>query len=72
MKTKLIITMLAGIFTGTGLAAEAVDPYALEPCMNGAVSASGLYATQAEEDTALAEAKRLEQTTNGQVSQTGR
>lgn len=30
----------------------------LEPCMNGGVSASGLYPTQAAEDAALANAMR--------------
>ena len=33
---------------------EEVDPYALEPCMNGGVSESGLFASQAEEDALAA------------------
>jgi hypothetical protein len=61
MKTKLIITINAVLFAvaGTALAAQAIDPSRLEPCINGQVSASGLYPTQAEEDAAFAEAKRL-------------
>lgn len=36
------------------------DPYALEPSINGGVSASGLFATQAEEDAHLAARVALE------------
>jgi hypothetical protein len=36
------------------LSSEALGLNALEPCINGEVSASGLYPTQAEEDAALA------------------
>ena len=31
-----------------------VDPYALEPSINGGVSASGLFASQAKEDSFIA------------------
>jgi hypothetical protein len=70
MKTKLIITINAVLFAlaGTTLAAQAVDPNRLEPCINGQVSASGLYPTQAEEDAAFAEAKRLKTGLGGQLS----
>jgi len=68
LKTVPIITLVAGLFgaVGFGLAAEsgganAIDPNRLEPCMNGEVSATGRYPTQAEEDAALAEGKRLGQ-----------
>lgn len=36
------------------LAEEPMPAHLLEPCMNGRVSASGLYPTQAAEDAALA------------------
>lgn len=50
-----------------------VDPYALEPSINGGVSASGLFASQKEEDAYLAElaAEELEPCINGDVSQSG-
>ncbi len=74
MKTRPIIAMLAGLFglAGTGLAAEAVDPNRLEPCINGEVSASGLYPTQAEEDAARAEGTFVGRTLRGQMSANGR
>ena len=52
---------------------EAVDPYALEPGINGGVSASGLFASQEEEDAYLAElaAEELEPCINGDVSANG-
>jgi hypothetical protein len=69
VKPKLILAVLAGLVGpgSTGFAAEAVSPNALEPCINGQVSASGLYPTQAEEDAARAEAKR-ERVLSNQVS----
>jgi hypothetical protein len=42
------------------LTSDPIPTRVLEPCMNGRVSASGLYATQAEEDAALARAVALE------------
>jgi hypothetical protein len=54
------------------LAANPIDPNLLEPCINGQVSASGLYPTQAEEDVALADAQRIDQAMSGQVSAIGR
>lgn len=52
---------------------QAVDPYALEPSINGGVSASGLFASQEEEDTYFANetALELEPCINGDVSATG-
>ena len=52
---------------------EEVDPYALEPSINGGVSASGLFASQEEEDAYLADlaAEELEPCINGDVSENG-
>jgi len=52
---------------------EYVDPYALEPSINGGVSASGLFASQAEEDAYLVglQAENLEPCINGDVSESG-
>ena len=52
---------------------EEVDPYALEPSINGGVSASGLFASQEEEDAYLADlgAEELEPCMNGDVSESG-
>ncbi len=52
---------------------EESDPYALEPSINGGVSASGLFASQEEEDAYLAEllAEGLEPCINGGVSASG-
>jgi len=47
-----------------------VDPYTLEPSINGGVSASGLFASQEEEDAYLAELA-LEPCIDGGVSKTG-
>ena len=54
------------------LAVEPGDTNALEPCINGRVSVSGLYPTQAEEDAAIAEAGRLDRAMTAQVSASGR
>ena len=52
---------------------EEVDPYALEPSINGGVSASGLFASQEEEDAYLTDlaAEELEPCINGDVSENG-
>jgi hypothetical protein len=53
------------------------DPYALEPSINGGVSATGMFASQEAEDRYLAaqrryrEAMKLEPCMNGAVSATG-
>jgi hypothetical protein len=52
---------------------EVVDPYALEPCINGGVSTNGLFVSQEKEDAYLAElaAEELEPCINGDVSANG-
>ncbi len=59
----------------TGMLAHAahVDEYALEPSINGGVSASGLFASQADEDRYRADrqALDLEPCINGGVSASG-
>ena len=52
---------------------EEVDPYALEPSINGGVSASGLFASQEEEYAYLTDlaAEELEPCINGDVSENG-
>jgi hypothetical protein len=69
-KTLYIGTLVA-LLTG---AAHANDPYALEPSINGGVSASGLFASQAEEERDRQErfAHLLEPCINGEVSARGR
>ncbi len=70
MKTTLSIALLIGLFSsglGSGFASAAVDTNSLEPCINGRVSALGLYPTQAEEDAAFAEARRLSGTMQSPV-----
>lgn len=49
------------------------DPYALEPSISGGFSASGLFASQEEEDAHLAEraAEELQPCINGDVSESG-
>lgn len=49
------------------------DPYALEPSINGGVSATGMFASQAEEDAYLGarQALDLEPCINGDVSANG-
>ncbi len=66
----LLLTGLLGL-TGSALASDATSSNALEPCINGQVSTSGLYPSQAEEDAAR-QAQRLEPALNGAVSTSGR
>jgi hypothetical protein len=66
----LLLTGLLGL-TGSALASDATSANALEPCINGQVSASGLYDSQAEEDAAR-KAQRLEPALNAEVSASGR
>jgi hypothetical protein len=67
--------LLAQVLIGGGAVADHVhvDPYALEPSINGGVSASGLFATQAEEEAYHASrwALQLEPCINGDVSAKG-
>jgi hypothetical protein len=44
-------------FASVASAENEVFDHRLEPCLNGEVSALGLYPTQAEEDAALAKAQ---------------
>lgn len=69
-KTFYIGTLVA-LMAG---AAHAKDPYALEPSINGGVSASGLFASQAEEerDRQQRMAHLLEPCMNGDVPAAGR
>lgn len=50
-KTLVIMTVVFG-FTAplSGIAGETADAFELEPCINGEVSASGMFPTQATED----------------------
>lgn len=74
MNRMLICLTLASLFglANAALASETVDPNALEPCINGQVSASGLYRNQAEEDAARAQAQRFDPSMSRQVSASGR
>ncbi len=56
MKSTLILTisLIAVPLTAIG---SPEDNLELEPCINGSVSSSGLYASQALEDTAKASQK---------------
>lgn len=68
------IALIQMLLCGAAFAGhEEVDPYALEPSINGGVSASGLFASQEEEDIYLAQlqAEELEPCINGDVSQNG-
>ncbi len=56
MKTLNIVITTALLATGNAMAndnASDNDPYALEPCINGDVSASGLYPNQEAEFASL-------------------
>ena len=46
--------LLAGVLTAVTLSASAAEDMQLEPCVNGEVSASGLYPSQEAENQALA------------------
>ena len=46
--------LLAGVLTTITLHASAAEDMQLEPCVNGDVSASGLYSSQQAENQALA------------------
>lgn len=73
-KTISIMFLTQILLCGAAFAGHAeVDPYALEPSINGGVSASGLFASQEKEDAYLAElaAEELEPCINGGVSESG-
>jgi hypothetical protein len=73
MKTRLIPLGLAQALVFAGACQVEAGEYALEPCINGGVSSTGLFASQAEEDRQLAErrALALEPCFNGAVSARG-
>ena len=67
----LIAAGLLGL-TGSALAAGTLSPNALQPCVNGEVSASGRYPSQAIEDAVRAAGEHaLEPSLNGEVSSDG-
>jgi hypothetical protein len=69
--SALVAAGLLGL-AGSALAADPVRPNALQPCVNGEVSASGLYPSQAVEDAVLAAGvSALEPALNGEVSSDG-
>ena len=73
-KTISGIVLIQVLVCGAAFAGhEMIDPYALEPSINGGVSATGLYASQEEEDAYLAglAAEELEPCINGDVSESG-
>jgi hypothetical protein len=73
-KSISAIILTQALLCGAVLAGhEEADPYALEPSINGGVSASGLFASQAKEDAYLAAlaAEALEPCINGGVSANG-
>lgn len=75
MNKRLLHLGATQVLLLSGMLAHAahVDEYALEPSINGGVSASGLFASQAEEDRYRAErlALDLEPCINGGVSASG-
>lgn len=75
MKTFITAATLSQILLCSAAIADHPhkDPFALEPSINGGVSASGMFASQADEDANLAErqALELEPCINGDVSANG-
>ena len=75
MKISIFAATLAQILVCSAAIADHPysDPYALEPSINGGVSATGMFATQDAEDAYLAErqALELEPCINGDVSANG-
>jgi hypothetical protein len=55
--------MIAASLAATTPAAAAPGDYELEPCINGKVSATGMYPTQAQEDAALKTERELAEET---------
>jgi hypothetical protein len=77
MNKFLVTTAAAALFFSVhnAVALDTVlDENALEPCIDGGVSATGLFASQAEEDRFTLEqlALELEPCINGEVSADGR
>jgi hypothetical protein len=63
------LTTLGGVSAGERV--DGVTGRSLEPCLNGEVSASGLYPTQQIEERVLASGRSLDASLNGQVSANG-
>ena len=73
-KSFAIFFLTQALWCGAALADHGyIDPYALEPSINGGVSASGLFPSQEQEDAYLAElaGEELEPCMNGDVSESG-
>jgi len=73
MRWIRLATIQALTLTGTIAHASEFGEFALEPSINGGVSANGLFASQAEEDRYYAQrmALQLEPCINGGVSANG-
>jgi hypothetical protein len=75
MKNSIFAAILTQVLLCTAAIADHPysDAYALEPSINGGVSATGMFATQAEEDAYFLErqALELEPCINGDVSANG-
>ena len=73
MKLRPIPMVLAPALLFAGTCRAEAGENALEPCINGGVSATGLYVSQEEEDRHLAERRALvlEPCINGDVSASG-
>ena len=72
MNTRLLNLCMAPALLIASVSTQAShDDYALEPSINGGVSANGLFASQAEEDRYYA-ALELEPCISGGVSASGR
>ena len=73
--TRILKTLVAaGLLglAGAALATGTPGPNALQPCVNGEVSASGRYPSQAIEDAVRAAGEHaLEPSLNGEVSSDG-
>ena len=65
MTNLLFAGTLATCLTVTNPLAAAPGDAELEPCMNGGVSASGLYPTQAQEDAAIKQERKVAEEVRG-------
>jgi hypothetical protein len=57
---KLVLAGAFSIFFATPTIAIADQDFELEPCINGGVSATGMYSSQAVEDAALSNIKLVQ------------
>ncbi len=67
--TLKAITLIAALSAIGSVSAG--ETRGLEPCLNGEVSASGLYPSQAIEDAVRASGRSLDASLNGEVSASG-